>query len=204
MGYSLDEIKKDLFDISESDFVSKYYFKTGNWYLEEYLGKPPHELHVISDDIKTAIGEHLNVTINNVIIIGSSKIGYSLSPTAKLYEEFRIEGEHPSDIDIAIISDDIFSELWTAFRKVYSITFKAQYSMYAKDIFRGFVNTKTFAEIDDIRKNWNKRVDKLNEILTSEFGFDHDVNFRIYRNINDLLEYQIRGIKEIKFNKGIN
>ena len=67
-------------------------------------------------DIRTRISEALGVHLNDVVIVGSSKIGYSLSPK-KLYNEFdQIYNEtkkvkHKSDIDVAVVSSFLFSSL---------------------------------------------------------------------------------------------
>ncbi|RII35262.1 hypothetical protein D2A34_08630 [Clostridium chromiireducens] len=197
--FDFECIKNDLYKLPEDEFIIKYYFRTDNWYLSEYLGYKQDQIHKISDNIKALISKELDIGFNNIVTIGSSKIGYSISPTKKLFQEFRVDDdEHPSDIDIALISNEIFTQLWSEFRGVHSITFNYSYNKVAKEIFRGFVNDKTFTEIDEIRSMWNRKVDKLNDSLVSDFGFDHQVNYRIYRSLRDLMDYQIRGLREIK------
>lgn len=66
--------------------------------------------------IRKLISQHLDVHLNEVIIVGSSKLGYSLSPK-KLYNEFDHKfkttklKKDKSDIDVAVISQQLFSEL---------------------------------------------------------------------------------------------
>ncbi|MCG7502221.1 hypothetical protein MHM83_10090 [Tenacibaculum sp. Mcav3-52] len=67
-------------------------------------------------NIRTIISKALQVHLNEVVIVGSAKIGYSLSPK-KLYNEFDEKYKNTkkikdkSDIDIAVISPSLFDSL---------------------------------------------------------------------------------------------
>ena len=55
------------------------------------------------------------IDINNIFFVGSSQLGFSITPSGKKYKfkefrEFEIDGEEESDIDVAIISAEIFEE----------------------------------------------------------------------------------------------
>src|SRR5664280_1830608 len=53
-----------------------------------------------------------------IYVVGSSAIGYSLSPTkpGRPFRHVSTKYEQPSDIDVAIVSDVLFREAWDALR----------------------------------------------------------------------------------------
>lgn len=66
--------------------------------------------------IRKLVANYLGVHLNEVLIVGSSKLGYSLSPL-KLYNKFDSKflttnlKKDKSDIDIAVVSNELFLEL---------------------------------------------------------------------------------------------
>ena len=109
MAYSVETIKQDIKALSERDFYLKYIVRSDNWYFENVLGYSKDRLTDISDDFRMTISEELGISFNSIMIVGSSKIGYSLSPH-KLLLPFSADGAErtASDIDVAIISSEIF------------------------------------------------------------------------------------------------
>lgn len=66
--------------------------------------------------LKSKICDKLNVGFDNVIIVGSCKLGFSIKPT-KRFVPFGDE----SDIDVAIVSPTLFENVWrTALEYKYS------------------------------------------------------------------------------------
>ena len=57
--------------------------------------------------LKAAIAENFNIHPNEIIVVGSTKLGFSIVP-AKRYRAF---GE-ASDIDVAIVSPQLFDRVW--------------------------------------------------------------------------------------------
>jgi hypothetical protein len=59
------------------------------------------------DSLKTRISGKFGIEANNIVVVGSSKTGFSIAPE-KRYAPF---GDS-SDIDIAIISSDLYVKVW--------------------------------------------------------------------------------------------
>lgn len=90
-------------------------------FREDFESRPPlqlvrrHVIHgacaVLSDDVyfdlRGAVAEHLSVHTNEVLVVGSSKLGFSIAPR-KRYRPF---GE-TSDVDVAVVSTTLFDEIW--------------------------------------------------------------------------------------------
>ena len=88
MIYTIDEIKKDLQQLSVEQFYTKYIVRSDNWYFEKILSVPLAEQDKLTDEYKLIISNGLNISINSITMVGSGKIGFSLSPSDKLFSPF--------------------------------------------------------------------------------------------------------------------
>lgn len=198
MDFNIETIKTELFDFSEKDFLVKYILRSDNWYFSEYQRKSDIESQHQMDLLKQILNQNLGTAFHNVLMVGSGKIGCSLSPH-KLFKIFN-DDEDTSDIDIAIISSKLFNIMWEQIRKEYSIKYISQYNAITSSIFRGFLNERDFINIDEIRSKWNFDLDfdNVNKILNKELSIYHPINYRIYRSWEDLEDYHLSGIRKIK------
>lgn len=93
----LDDFKADLQSFSDVQIVRKYILNGG--------------CHALTDNqhyqLKERISEHFGIQFNDVIVVGSGKLGFSIKPS-KRYQTF---GEE-SDIDVAVVSTDLFTKIW--------------------------------------------------------------------------------------------
>lgn len=207
MLYSLEEIKSDLHSLSEKEFYTKHIVRSDNWYFEEFMKKSPDEVRRISDDYRLVVSEKLGVSFNSVMMVGSGKIGFSLSPEStdihkesKLFLPFCLDGKDRkiSDIDIAIISSDIFHHYWHKFRHSYKAKYENTYLHIFRGLYRGYIDERNIIEIDGCRKEWNETANISKNILHSELYFKHEIAYRIYRSWEDFEDYNIQNICKIK------
>lgn len=80
MIYSLEEIKLDLNELDSKQFYMKYIVKSYNWYFSKVLNVSETELIQTIDEFKDIVSSGIGVSFNNVMMVGSGKLGYSLSP----------------------------------------------------------------------------------------------------------------------------
>lgn len=199
MSYTLEEIKSDLFNIDTKQFYMKHIVRTENWYFENVLNIPPTEIIRAVDDFKIIVSEALGVSYNSVMMVGSGKTGYSLSP-AKRFKEFTIEpdSENKSDIDIAIISLPIFDKFWKTFRDAYDITNKMVYKHISREIYRGYINERNINLIEQCRVIWKEHSNEATRKLKQNMYFKHDISYRLYRSWEDFEEYNMQSINELR------
>lgn len=208
MIYSVDEIKNDVKDLSEKDFYTKYIVRSDNWYLEKYLGRTKEQVVELLDSYRLIISEALGVSFNSVMMVGSGKLGVSLSVEksngkSKLFMAFdedgnTREGNKSSDIDIAIISSEIFHYFWKLFRQAYSYRQWDTYLELQKGIYRGYINEEEISSVQKCRNEWDKKVRIANAALHDQLYFQQEVSYRIYRSWEDFEEYNLESIKKIK------
>ena len=165
MVYSLEDIKTDLKNLSEKQFYTKHIIRSDNWYFEEYLGKNPDEVIHLIDDYRLIVSESFGVSFNSVMMVGSGKLGFSMSPPdaehpeeSKMFLPFNDDEKvrKISDLDIAIISSEIFHEYWKMFRNSYKTRFQSTYVHLYNELYRGYINERNIMAVDGCRKQWNE------------------------------------------------
>ncbi|WP_053392894.1 hypothetical protein [Leptotrichia sp. oral taxon 212] len=197
MLYTENDIRQDLIRLTVKDFFLKYVVRTDNWYFREILNIPNEKILETIDLFKLIVSKSMNISFNNIVMVGSAKLGYSLSPN-KALKKFEVEDDGKSDIDIAVISPQLFDIYWKFFRESYDVTKTNLYGYISRQIYRGYISEKNLLEIDKCRIDWLDKSKEVRKKLKSEMYFKHEINFRIYRDWNDMMEYHIQSIEELK------
>lgn len=201
MIYDENTIKEDIKKLEAREFYIKYIIKTNNWYFAEYQHTKEHELIDKMDQFKEIVSDCFDVSFHGAQIVGSAKLGMSLSPKKPFrhfVESASESNPKESDIDIAIISNSLFEEIWDKIRSERKKNVIPKYTSIAKSIFRGYINDKEFKDLDGLRKEWEEKISKCNILLQGELSIIHPISYRIYRNWEDLEDYQIDGIMKTK------
>lgn len=197
MLYTEENIKTDLINTSVKSFYMKYLLRADNWYFEKVLDVEEKDIIHAVDDFKMLVSDAIGVGFNNVVMVGSAKTGYSLSPK-KFLKTFTDEGEQKSDIDIAIISPQLFDYFWKLFRESYDITYHKDYKYISRGIYRGYISDTDLHKIENCRVQWLDRSNKATRQLQRKMYFKHEIHYRIYRDWKDMEEYHIQSIEQIK------
>lgn len=193
-------LRTDLLSLEPRDFYFKHIVKSHNWYFSDYLHIDPAEIVDRMDYFKEIVSKRLNINFHNVQIVGSAKVGYSLSP-GKLFTPFHDErpDKPSSDIDIAIISDRMYQKYWDELRHIKKLRYmQTYYNRLTESIFRGYINEKDLLKVQDIGAEWEELTRPINVMLQDELGFVHPITYRVYRSWDDLEEYQIIGISKAR------
>lgn len=177
----------------------KHIVRSENWYFENILNISPVDIMKAADDFKIIVSDALGVSYNSVMMVGSGKTGYSLSPSKK-FKEFTVEpnANNKSDIDIAVISLPIFDKFWKIFRNAYDITNKTAYKYISREIYRGYINERNINLIDQCRVVWKEISNEATRKLKQNMYFKHDISYRLYRSWEDFEEYNMESINELK------
>lgn len=199
MIHTLDKIKQDLQTLNTKQFYKQYIVRSDNWYFHNVLEIPEKSVIDVIDEFRDIVSTNIGVSFNSVMMVGSGKIGYSLSPSKK-FKKFEMdeESKNKSDIDIAIISEEIFEYFWKLFRQSYSVQNSYWYKFISREIYRGYINEKNLRQIDECRKEWIIRANKANRMLKSNLFLRHEITYRIYRRWEDFEEYNLSSIKIIQ------
>lgn len=197
----MESIKSDLIDMEEKQFYLKYIIKSNNWYFTEFQHTPGNEFVDKMDTFKEIIAKCFGVSFHSAQIVGSAKLGFSLSPEKSLKKfiaHASNKTEKESDIDIAIISEKLYYDIWEKLREGIKSSFVPYYSNIANSIFKGYINDKHIKNLDFFRKEWEEKISASNIRLQEEISIMHTISYRIYRSWEDLQDYQIDGIMKVK------
>jgi hypothetical protein len=199
MPYDIEFLKQELSELDEREFYIKYIVKTMNWYFSTYLSLNDAAMLEAIDHFKEIVSARLSISFHSAHIVGSAKIGYSLSPQ-KPFIPFH-DGDRStqsSDIDIAIISDQLYNKFWQTLRNVFKTQYSSSYNRVTSTIFKGYINERDITAIPGIRREWNELFSPLTKTLQDELSIIHPISYRIYRSWEDLEQYQITGLAELK------
>lgn len=94
----IEEFKQDLIDLTSLQIIRKYILGA-----ESQILNPDQHYR-----LKEQVCEHFGVEFNDVIMVGSGKLGFSIKPSRR-FQSFHDE----SDIDIAVVSSKLFEKIWT-------------------------------------------------------------------------------------------
>ena len=202
MQINQNTLKTDLLNMSEKDFYIKHILKSRNWYFSHYKNLEGEEFVDEIDKFREIVSSTLKVGFLSVKIVGSAKLGFSLSPKHVLKPfEISPQAENTSDIDIAIISVKMFEELWDKIRRtkeMYRPYNKAYYMDTAKSIYKGFINEHIMHKFPGLEQWWQKTISPTTQKLQDKMSIEHPITYRIYRSWEDIEEYQIHSIYKSK------
>lgn len=202
MAFDIDIIKKELMELEVRQFYTKYIVKTENWYFSTFMNFDDGAMLEAVDRFKEIVSEKLSINFHSAHIVGSAKLGYSLSPR-KPFSPFKETGTNsskPSDIDIAIISDKLFNKFWQHLRQAFKPQQKKYYTRLSYTIFRGYIDEDDISSIAVVYNEWNNLFSPITRSLQDEWSIVHKITYRLYRSWEDLEQYQIHGLNQLKRN----
>lgn len=103
------------------------------------------------NDLKKTVSDHFSLHPNEIVIVGSAKLGFSIAPD-KRYQAF----SDSSDIDIAICSPKLFDKIWESVYDYSRHEIWHEAKKFQQYLFSGWIrpdklpNVPTFRE----RKEW--------------------------------------------------
>lgn len=211
----LDEFKSDIICKENHkliEIVEDYLISRGNWFFTTH-GKRGDE-YKLKNEVKSIF----NIDITNIFIVGSSQLGFSITPSGKKYKfnNFRIyeeDGKEESDVDVAIISEEIFElelEKLYDYLGAYHIKFlnekfdgiergddrdlkKVYFQDYATYLLKGWLRADKMPIGYEFLNN---TIDiKLNELRKM---YNRKINIGIYKSVSYLKKYHLKNIEKIK------
>lgn len=139
--------------------------------------------------LRAAVAEKYEIHPNDVLVVGSSKLGFSIAPR-KRYRHF---GE-TSDVDLVIVSSDLFDQIWKAVHVFWHQGgYWDKHLDFKSYLFQGWIRpdklppARTFALANDWWKFFNT--------LSSGGRYSlYKIAGALYRDRYFLEAYQLRGV----------
>ena len=149
------------------------------------------------DRLRVFFASKLDIDPANIGMVGSAKIGFSLAP----HKDFSPFTER-SDIDLVIVSADLFKKHWDALLEIASNKHLRGYEFYAKSIFRGFVTIRKETPDHHYLDEWRKFAGPIGRDFELEFGLTNEITYRVYRSWEDVRRYHVDGINKLQNRMG--
>jgi hypothetical protein len=93
----LTAFKTDLMGLGNAELINKYYFSGPAFALDD-------NRHY---SLRQTVADYFRVDYPHVFMVGSAKLGFSIKPSRRFKPFY-----DRSDIDIVIVSQDLFEEIW--------------------------------------------------------------------------------------------
>ena len=156
------------------DIVFQKYFAFGDSYILT------QELYF---ELKHDISVKLGVHSTQVILVGSAKLGFSIAPN-KRYQHFRDE----SDLDVAIISQALFDELWSIAFDYWNVAGDWYRGAHFRDyLFRGWLRPDYLPPTVQLANEWFEYFRQLT--ASQKFG-PFKISAGVYKSWRFLERYQ--------------
>ena len=186
---TVEEFKARLKDPKLTDLdIVRGYITHGN----PYVFQDDEEKYF---EIKKRIATKYDINPQEVLMVGSAKLGFSMSPM-KLWKPF----DEDSDIDMVIISANAFDATWkTLFDFNINLTARAgredkQYQRFLDYFFKGWLRPDVFPFTYLGKQEWEEF---FNSISYGEFG-NRKITGAIFRSFDFYEHYQVINIKTIR------
>ena len=152
-------------------------------------------------ELKSVVADHFKIHPNEVLIVGSAKLGFSISedlPKGKVrYRTF----SDSSDIDVAIISPKLFDDIWKLlFDFVENKNFWSKQKEFTNYHFQGWMRPDMLPitpRFDFTQTMWWDFFNNLTS--TQKFG-PYKIRGGLYRDWHFLEKYQIKSVEQCKTN----
>lgn len=196
----IDKFKADLLSQPLEDVVQRYVF-TGSPFA---FRDAPTKLNVL----RKHLAQRLDVSEDNVIVVGSAQTGFSLDPNA-----FPREFHDGSDIDVLVVDEKLFDDVWhTILRWHYPLRGRelpqADWNWRKKRMdelywgwfipseirFEGLSRPAALQPLRGISTRWFNAFKGL--ALLPEFA-SRDVSGRLYRSWQHAMLYHVNGLRAI-------
>ena len=142
-------------------------------------------------DLRSEVAEHFGLHPNEVFVVGSAKLGFSVAPNNR-YREFCDE----SDIDIAMVSSMLFEQFWQeVFNYRYEGPYWPEYSQFIHYLFQGWIRPDMLprSSMFRLRERW---WNFFQSVTRSRRYGDYKIRGGLYRSYFFLENYQKISIQE--------
>jgi len=176
------------------DFCSNYLLDDSAWIFNPESGVP---IRGDYNKFRQHMAAAINVSREDIFIVGSAKYGFSLTPNREKYlSSFHAD----SDLDVLIISRELFTGVWDAFLSAYYSGYNHILDRHRNEIFRRF-----FVLMSEERYSGSiylrsicKSVDSMRKSAGVAFGISSPINYRIYASKDDAVQYHAMGMEKIQ------
>lgn len=198
----LTAFKADLIALSVNEMFTKYI--------------APEVCHGLPDidqlALRQAVADRFDLTLANVMIVGSAKIGFTLTykEAKNAFEEDRppfSSFSDQSDVDVAIISDSLFDDIWKRSFEFWHSSGYSEANQYwprgknfREYFFRGWMRPDMLPNEASIQIK-NEWFEFFRYVTNAGFAGDYPIKAGVYREQYFLERYQSQSLEKAKIDR---
>ena len=177
--------------------------REAEWIVEHHLfkGTPFYSSSHpdVHNQLIVSISRGLRVPKADICVVGSARIGFSLSP-----QRFGEPFSQFSDLDVIVVSNELFDLSWLdilTYRQVdhATMSFRTRQSLRShreKDyIYKGWIYPESVVEALAIGESWLRTFSGLSRIVELA---DRNVGGRLYKSWQHAMHYHRRSLESLK------
>lgn len=188
---TIDEFRAAIRTKPPLDFCREHLFDQSMWLYSEASGV---QIAGSYADLKVRVGDAVDINPNNVALVGSAKYGFSMSPD-KRYRPFDLA---VSDVDIVIVSEDLFASIWREIREAISNGYTILKRHHAYEVIMRFIVLRgSEAYLSGHLRETARVIERLKADLNKLTRLDIDFKYRIYASWKDVELYHTNGINAL-------
>ncbi|WP_279754118.1 MULTISPECIES: hypothetical protein [Rothia] len=187
-------------------FLEEYekYKRTPSWYVVSNILEGTPVMWPDSIDYaewRHNLAEKLNIPATSIIVVGSSRTGYSLNTNRekdRLFSSFCEE----SDIDVAIVDSFLFEKVWKRFNEIF-INGKVNSKLKSNEVFyRKMLSRESLLIRSDVmdvvpdKEAW-ANVAEDDTLKLGKGFYGNEIVFKIYRTHEAILRYHIDNVQKV-------
>ncbi len=150
-------------------------------------------------DLKTTIADHFSIHPNEVIIVGSAKLGFSIAENLGKSKHRYRQFSDTSDIDVAIVSQGLFDQIW---EKLYDYIEEKNYWQKQQEFttyhFTGWMRPDMLPNSPRFNFTQTMWWDFFNNLTSSQKYGNYKIRGGLYRNWHFLEKYQVKCVRQCK------
>jgi hypothetical protein len=149
----------------------------------------------VYDEIKVFFSGKLKIPATDVAIVGSAKLGFSLSP----FKDYKVFDEEDSDVDVILVSPRKFNEFWDELLALYYGRGSFVGEDHFLDVFRKFVTLERNVDFPSARlRDWHQTMDGLKRDFFARFSIGNKIKYRVYESWDAANSYHASGIAKLR------
>lgn len=188
-----DEFKEMIKLSNADDFCREQLFSMENWLFDT---SADNEIIGNYEQFRAAISEVSGVNPDDIRLVGSARFGFSMSPKP----EKRFRAFHDgSDLDVVIVSEGLFAEVWNEFLTAYYNGYTWIKHRHSGDVFRKFLYLpqEERYQTDYLRTAW-RRLDGMARQVLLRTGLSRDLKYRLYADWDAAVGYHAYGVRKLQ------
>jgi len=179
-------------NVEAKEICDKYVFSSVVWLFER---DQPGQSSAVYQRVRTFFSKKLDLRYDDISIVGSAKLGFSLNP----HHALRNFNSTRSDIDLVLVSGTLFHSFWNELFRLFYTNGVFVDSAYFKPVFLKYITPDEDESFPSaIISDWQRKISDLRKDFFANFKIGNEIKYRVYESWDAVNSYHIDGIERLR------